>query len=101
MAVKIDVAAKMIVALEVGFNKKSGGGAGGPRWRWGLRVSYNIHHFRCPYHQRLCSDDLPPSSFMSTAPPPPPSPPPTSSTAINHHHLLRSSVNINIYIRSY
>ncbi|CAH1411967.1 unnamed protein product [Lactuca virosa] len=39
MAVKIDVAAKMIVALEVGFNEKRGGGAGGQRWRWGLRLT--------------------------------------------------------------
>ncbi|CAI9263163.1 unnamed protein product [Lactuca saligna] len=64
--------------------------------------SDNIHHFRRPYHRRLCSNDLPPPSPMSTAPPPPPpSPSPTSVTAINHHLLLRSLVNIHIYIRSY
>lgn len=36
MVVKIGVIAKKIVALEVGFNKKWSGRAGGPRWRWGL-----------------------------------------------------------------
>ncbi|CAI9267764.1 unnamed protein product [Lactuca saligna] len=58
MAAKIDVAAKMILALEVGFNEKMGGGAGGPRWRrwrWELRVSSGF--FLCMEGVMASSDE--------------------------------------------